>query len=105
MNELEPTPGPHITRRVEQPPGYYLEPPRRTVVGLAAALAVAHNQALKVYGSDCGGSHAFDPVHGTTIGVFPAGGVYPQGSVVTSLAWGRIDTRLAQRVLELDGLA
>jgi hypothetical protein len=105
MPELTPTPGPHVIRRLTDPPADYLQP-ARTEPGLAAQeIAYCHNAALKKFGSDSGGFHAFDPAHRFTLGVFDGNGSFPPGSVVTSLAWGRITARLAQRVLELDALA
>ncbi|HEY6115920.1 MAG TPA: hypothetical protein VI172_08180 [Candidatus Dormibacteraeota bacterium] len=63
-----------------------------------------HNAALREHGSDSGLKHAFNPETAETIGTY-ADGPYPDGSVITHLAWGRISASLAQRVLELDGLA
>lgn len=99
---MERTPGPHVTRRLTEPRGY--STPQRPPGPTAHALAQAHNEAVRNYGSDCGGYHAFQPSTSVSDGVWTGEGGYPSGSVVTALAWGRIDTRTAQRVLEADGV-
>jgi hypothetical protein len=69
----------------------------------ALRLAEAHNEAVRLFGSDSGGFHAYDPARKESVGVHD--GDFPQGAVVTPLAWGRIDAELAQRILEGDGWA
>lgn len=97
---MQPTPGRKVTRRLEEP--RLSLPPKRPPDCNAEALTEAHNAAVKAYGSDCGGWHAYDYDRSETVGVF-SDGPFPKDSVVTPLAWGRIDTKLAQRVLEYDG--
>jgi hypothetical protein len=36
--------------------------------------------------------------------VWESGSVFPDGTVVSPLAWGRIDAALAQRLLDADGV-
>lgn len=103
MAHLEPRPGRRVTRRLEAPRGYATA--ARFPGSLAAALADAHNGAVRRYGSDCGGFHAFDPQTKASAGVWDAGPPgFPHGTVVTPLAWGRIDAWMAQRALEADGI-
>jgi hypothetical protein len=45
-----------------------------------------------------------NPATRETAGVWNGDTLFPDGSVVTPLAWGRIDEELAQRVLEADGV-
>jgi hypothetical protein len=98
--QMQRTPGRHVTRR--------LEPPRITIgsgraaTTLAEAMATAHNTAVREYGSDCGGFHAFNPDTRTSAGVWDGVGSFPRVAVITPLSWGRIDATLAQRLLEAD---
>lgn len=105
MATLEPTPGPHVIRRLLEPPADYLAAPRSAASSLVTGLVYCHNQAVKKYGSDCGGFHVFDPVQRLSLGVHDGVGGFPSGTVVTNLAWGRITGDMAQRILEGDGLA
>lgn len=92
--------GRHTTRRLDQPRGL---PIAKQQTGMtAAALASAHNAAVREYGSDSGGYHAFDPTTRLSAGVWDGVDGFPSGSVVTPLAWGRIDADIAQRILEAD---
>jgi hypothetical protein len=105
MPELQRTPGRHVTRRLEDPHGKLPGSLTRNEPGpTAQALADAHNEAVRVYGSNSGGWHAHDPHARSTAGVYD-GDPFPKGTVVSALAWGRIDERIAQRLLELDGAA
>jgi hypothetical protein len=99
--QMQRTPGRHITRQLEQPRGVNLA--RNQPGRLAEALADAHNDAVRAYGSDSGGKHAFDPTTAASAGVWDSP-PFPDGTVVTRLAWGRIDAALAQRLLEADGV-
>jgi hypothetical protein len=100
---LQRTPGRHVTRRLEEPTGKLMGSLTRNEPGTAAqALADAHNEAVQVYGSNSGGWHAYDPQSASTAGVY-GGAPFPDGTVVSALAWGRIDEQIAQRLLELDG--
>lgn len=101
MSELQRTPGRHVTRRLTEP--RFIHAARRDPGVLAEALAESHNRAVAEYGSNSGGWHAFDPASGDTAGVFDAG-PYPDGTVVSDLAWGRIDPTTAQCLLEMDGV-
>jgi hypothetical protein len=104
---MEPTPGRHTTRRIEQPDRggimkVYTALHRPST--LALLLVECHNKAVRAYGSDCGGFHTFDPQQCQSAGVWDGTDGFPDGSVVTPLAWGLIDEALAQRVLEADGV-
>lgn len=100
MGRMEPTPGRHVTRRLQEP--RLITPSSQRTPGPAAhALAQAHNDAVRRHGSDSGGYHAFNPQGMTSDGVWDEG--FPAGAVVTPLSWGRIDAGLAQRVLQHDG--
>lgn len=100
MPQLQRSPGRHATRRIDEPRGL---PIARHEPGVAAeALAEAHNVAVRTYGSDSGGFHAFDPTTNLSADVWDGQGGFPTGTVVTRLAWGRIDARTAQRILEAD---
>jgi hypothetical protein len=101
---MERTPGRHVTRRLDEPRLLSL-PSQRTPTLLAGLLAEAHNQAVRDYGSDCGGFHAFDPIARESGGVWESGGGFPDGTVVSRLAWGRIDAFLAQRLLDADAVS
>ncbi|MEV5819342.1 hypothetical protein AB0L22_09215 [Micromonospora haikouensis] len=100
MPQMQARPGRKKTRRLDQPRG--LNPRRNTPGPLAEALAAAHNNAVKAYGSDSGGFHAFHPATLESAGVWMGG--FPADTVVTRLSWGLIDPELAQRVLEGDGV-
>ncbi len=102
MPQMTRTPGRHTTRRIEQPTG--LPFIRGVVTMKAEALAAAHNKAVREYGSDSGGYHADDPTTRQTAGVWESGSPFPRQTVVTPLAWGRIDAQLAQRVLQSEGI-
>lgn len=104
MGVLQCAPGRHVTRRLTEPESWLLRKPKQYAGATAEALAIAHNEAVLRYGSNSGGWHAFDPLTVTTAGVFD-GGPFPDGSVVSNLAWGRITAELAQRLLESDGAA
>jgi hypothetical protein len=99
MPQLERRPGRKITRQIERPmPGIL----RGNPGDLAAQLMAAHNAAVQAYGSDSGGFCAFDPT-ARSWSVWDGGDGFPVGTVVTRLSWGRLDARLAQRLLEGDG--
>jgi hypothetical protein len=102
MPQMTRTPGRHTTRRIEQPTGLPVSP--GVVTMKAEALAAAHNKAVREYGSDSGGYHAFDPSSSLSAGVWERGSIFPHHTVVTPLAWGRIDRQLAQRVLHSEGI-
>lgn len=102
MGQMQRTPGRHITRRLEQPWGVKLA--RHQPGRLAKALTNAHNDAVRTYGSDCAGFHAFNPVTRSSAGVWDGNGGFPADTVVTPMVWGRIDATLAQRLLEADGV-
>lgn len=104
MGVLQRTPGRHVTRRLTEPDRGLLTNPEHPVSNHAYHLAEGHNAAVREYGSNSGGWHAYDPELPGTVGVFD-GGPFPPGSVVSNLAWGRIDAQLAQRLLEHDGVA
>lgn len=104
MARMERTPGRHVTRRLDEPRLFSL-PGQRTPTPLAGLLAEAHNQAVREYGSDCGGFHAFDWTARESAGVWESGSTFPDGTVVSRLAWGRIDAFLAQRLLDADAVA
>jgi hypothetical protein len=104
MSELQRTPGRHVTRRLTEPSFWLRHQPVNKPGDMAEALADLHLQAVQQYGSNSGGYHAFDPKTMTTAGVFESGSVFPDGTVVSDLAWGRITTTLAQRLLEYDGV-
>jgi hypothetical protein len=100
VGQMQHTPGRHVTRQLERP--LMLHSARRKPGTLATALADTHNEAVRRFGSDCGGWHVFNPATRTSEGVWD--GDFPRDTVVTPLAWGRIDARTAQRVLEGDGI-
>lgn len=100
MPRLQPRPGRKTTRRLEEP--RVVATNRFIPTPLAGAMADAHNTAVREYGSDCGGFCAFDPTSRSWT-VWDGSDGYPDGAVVTRLEWGRIDTRLAQCLLEGDG--
>lgn len=102
MGQMQPTRGRHVIRRLEEPWG--LPTARWIPTPLAGILADAHNAAVWQYGSDCGGFHAFDPESRSSAGVWDGRGGFPSGTVVTKLAWGRIDAETAQRVLQSEGV-
>lgn len=102
MAALHRTPGRKVTRRLEEP--RFHGTAKRQPGILAGHLAERHNHAVNQYGSDSGGFHAFDPETMGTAGVFD-GGPFPDGTIVTRLAWGHISVGLAQRLLEGDGVA
>lgn len=106
MSILQRTPGRKVTRRLQDPSSSAMSGLRRREPGeLAEILAAAHNKAVQEYGSNSGGVHAFNPETRTTEGVYESGGTYPRDTVITSLAWGKISVELAQRLLEMDGVA
>lgn len=106
MAVLQRTPGRKVTRRLQDPSTSVMGGLRRNEPGdLAETLAALHNRAVQEYGSNSGGVHAFNPDTRATEGVYESGGTYPRNTVVTQLAWGKISVELAQRILELDGLA
>lgn len=98
---MERTPGRHTTRRLTEPRLFGVL--RQEPAAVALVLAAAHNEAVRQFGSDCSGFHAFNPTTGASEGVWTGQGGYPRDTVVTPLAWGQIDARLAQRALEADG--
>lgn len=100
LGNMTRTPGRKVTRRLEVP--LHLPLPRREPGVTATALADAHNQAVREYGSNSGGLHAFDVRKRESAGVW-SGGPFPDESVVSRLSWGRIDAVLAQRLLQCDG--
>jgi hypothetical protein len=103
MAQMQRTPGRHTTKRVEQPRLLVVakgQPGQR-----AEALTGAHNEAVRLFGSDCGGWHVFDLASEGSAGVWDNTGGFPSGSLVTPLSWGRIDAATAQRVLEGDSAA
>jgi hypothetical protein len=100
MPEMQRRPGRKVTRQIERPmPGILRGEPS----DLAAQLMAAHNAAVRAYGSDSGGFCAFEPTT-RSWSVWDGSDGFPNGTVVTRLAWGRLDARLAQRLLEGDGL-
>lgn len=102
MPQLTRRPGRHITRQLEQPRGLIVA---RHEPGLAAeALTEAHNIAVRTYGSDSGGFHAFNPATCLSADVWDSVGGFPPDTVITRLSWGRIDVHTAQRILEGDGV-
>lgn len=101
MGRMEPTAGRHVIRQLVEPRGLPIA--KRQPSFLAWALHLAHNAAVRAHGSDSGGYHAFDSATRESAGVW-SGPEFPAGSVVTPLAWGRIDAGIAQRVLEGDGI-
>jgi hypothetical protein len=101
MPQLERRPGRKVTRQIEQPRGLNLA--QRSPGKLAEALADTHNDAVRDYGSDSGGKHAFDPASASSAGVWDHP-PFPDGAVVSLLSWGRIDAEYAQRLLEGDGV-
>lgn len=103
MPQLQRRPGRHTTRRIDEPRGLPIA--RREPGAAAEALAEAHNVAVRAYGSDSGGWHAFDPATNLSAGVWDGQEGFPRNTVITPLSWGRIDARTAQRVLEGDGVA
>jgi len=106
MAALQRTPGRKVTRRLQDPTTFVMGGLRRGVPGaLAEVLADLHNEAVREYGSNSGGVHAFDPERQATEGVYESGGTYPRNTVISSLAWGKISPELAQRLLEMEGLA
>lgn len=102
MGQMQRVPGRHVARRLEEPPGLLIA--SRLPTPLALDLATAHNTAVRDYGSDCGGFHAFDPESRASAGVWDGVGGFPDGAVVTRMSWGRIDATLAQRILEADAV-
>lgn len=104
MAMLQGTPGRKVTRRLTEPASWLQAAPEREPGVLADALAVDHNRAVTQYGSNSGGWHVFDPETRATRGVCD-GGPFPDFSVVSNLAWGRITVEFAQRLLEYDGAA
>lgn len=95
------TPGRKVTRRIEEPRivGSLERQPGVT----AQAFADAHNQAVRQYGSNSGGRHAFHVPTRESAGVWDGTTSYPADTVVTSLSWGHLSTDLAQRLLTGDG--
>jgi hypothetical protein len=104
MGVLRRAPGRHVTRRLTEPESWLLGQPEKSPTNVAHYLAEEHNRAVREYGSNSGGWHAYDPNLPASVGVFD-GGPFPAGSVVSSLAWGRITSEFAQRLLEFDGAA
>lgn len=102
MAEVQRTPGRHVTRRLEEP---RLTPSTNRPSESAQRLAGAHNDAVRQYGSNSGGFHTYNPDALATAGVHDGAGGFPDGTVVSPLAWGVISDRLAQRLLEQDGVA
>lgn len=92
---------PKITRRIEEP---NLDT-NNTPGPNATSLAYCHNDAVEEYGSDSGLFHAFDPEAPGTASVGDGVRGFPRGTVVSRLSWGRIDARLAQALLDQDGVA
>lgn len=103
MAALPRTPGRHVTRQLREPDSWLLTPPNRLPTPAADYLADHHNKAVTGWGSNSGGWHVFDPCSMASLGVFD-GGPFPDGTVVSDLAWGRIDSVFAQRLLEYDGV-
>ncbi|MET0417297.1 MAG: hypothetical protein ABW022_14895 [Actinoplanes sp.] len=101
MATLQRTAGRKVTRRLHEPPSWLLSSPQKLPTPAADYLTDHHNKAVAAYGSNSGGWHAFDPYAMSSLGVFD-GGPFPEGSVVSELAWGRIDPVFAQRLLEMD---
>lgn len=101
MPQIQRTPGRHVTRRIEQPRNLPTakQPPGPT----AEALTECHNTAVRTYGSNSGGRHAFNPTTKQCAGVWDGYSGFPHDTVITPLSWGRIDAKTAQRVLEGDG--
>jgi hypothetical protein len=96
---------PRITRRLEEPNLVGGLDPNRQPGPLAAALVEWHNAAVNQYGSDSGLFHAFCPETGVCAQVNDGSHGFLSGTVVSRLAWGRIDVAFAQRLLEADGYA
>lgn len=101
MAQLQRARGQKVTRRLTNP---HLVPSTREPGKKAHALAWLHNAAVREYGSNSGGFHAFDPDTQTTAGVYDEG-PFPDGTVVSRLEWGQLSAEEAQRLLEGDGAA
>lgn len=100
MAELQRARGVKVTRRLTNPRLVPSGEPGQK----AHALAWLHNTAVREYGSNSGGFHAFNPDTQTTAGVYDDG-PFPDGTVVSRLEWGQLSAEEAQRLLEVDGAA
>ena len=105
MTILQRTPGPKVTRRLEDPRGFVTGSRRCTPTNWPKPSSKLTTPPCSATAQTLGGVHAFDPETVTTEGVYESGGIYPRHTVITRLAWGKIDPELAQRILEMDGVA